>query len=145
MLEKEDHIRAQDLYGRDRKQQFNKEEIQFLINYINEHKQDYIAKYCIYIKHSFKNAYIQFTIDQMACSPRRSAVENAYRVICTRPLCDIEIEELAANWGCHTRRFITWNYRDIECLIEEDLKYEIKTPKKFIDECRKLGYTTKSK
>lgn len=145
MLEKKDHWRAHDLYGKSRDYQFNDEEKEFLINYIKEHKNEYVAKYCIYTKHSFKNCYVQFTIDQMAHSPRKSAVENAYRVICTRPLCDLELEELAENWGCHTRRFITWNYRDIESLIEEDLKYKINTPQKFIDECRKLGYIQKSK
>ena len=142
MATKEDHMKAFELYGKDRKQQFSPEEKEFLISYIKEKRNEYIGKYCIYNKHSYKNAYVQFTIDQNAHASRRSAVENAYTVICTRPLCDIELEEMAENWGTHTRRFVTWNYRDIESLIEDDLKYDIQTPEKFIAECRKRGYTS---
>ena len=140
---KEDHRRAQELYSAPTDKPLAQEDVDFLIKYINEYdRKDYCIRYSFYKKDSRYNAYIAFTIDSMAHSPRKSGVENMWEIFCTRPICDIEVEEEAQNWGCGKRRFKTFYYKDIETLIEEDLKYGINTPQKFIDECKKRGYTS---
>ena len=104
---------------------------------------NYLAKYAFYKKKSGKGLQIEFIIDQMPYSPRRSAAENQWKVICERSLTKYEKFEMDTNKP--NRRFLVWHYEDIDTLIEDDKKYGVETPKKFIEECKKRGYVKKNK
>jgi hypothetical protein len=101
----------------------------------------YRAFYAIYKKKSKKKLQIAFIIDLSNNSLRKSSFLNSFEIISERNLCALERYEMDANKNSFTRRFIVWYYKDIEFLIEEDLKYELQTPGEFISICKKLGYT----
>ena len=133
--------KLQELFSKPTTYKFNKEELDFIkTKIVREH---YLIKYAFYRKVSSKKCYVTFIIDSYHCSPRRSGVENNWEIICTRPISDIEFDEIIENFGCNIKRFQVFNYKTIEFLIMEDLKYNIQTPQKFIDECMKRGYCEK--
>lgn len=134
-------IDTRELYSMPASRKFNPIELIVIREELQRERHEYVAKYGFYKKKSSRNAYIVFIIDLAAHSPRKSGVENNWEIICKRPICDIEFEEFVENYGCDTRRFKVWHYRDIEHLIEEDWKYELQTPEVFINECKKRGYT----
>ena len=99
-----------------------------------------IGRYAFYRKESRIGCQIAFFIDQTPYATRRSMIENSFEFFTTRPLSKVELEEWEGNRECWNKRFVTWYYKDIEFLINEDAKYNVKTPQVFIDECRKRGY-----
>lgn len=128
-----------ELYSKPSSYQFNHEELNLIREYMNTKRKDYRVKYGFYEK-TLKNLPIIFIIDSAVHSPRKSGVENKWKIICDRPIFDIEFEEVIENFGTNKRRFQVWYYRDIETLIEDDKKYELQTPEKFIQECRLKQY-----
>lgn len=121
----------------------NKKNVRFSLtelNFIKKHhrRSDYNCMYVIYKKES--KHPIGFVIDSIVNSPRRSGVMNNWDVICTRPISDLEWEEVCQNFGCNNRRFQVWWYNSIESLKYEDSLYSIKTPEVFIEECLKRGF-----
>ena len=142
-IEQRNHDKVFELYQMPFSYKFSKEEVAFLFDYLNKRRYQYKARYCFYKGISSKGCQIEFVIDTMANSQRKSGVENMWEVICERDLCDLELQEMAENWGTNKKRFVKWMYKDVDFLIDEDLKYNIDTPKKFIDECVKRGYVNK--
>ena len=132
-------IELMDIYRKDPRQQLTEEELMLVRKHTKRHS--FKAMYCTYNRHSHKNTYIGFFIDQMALSDRRSPLMNIWDKIAERPLTLDEYNEITANYGCHHKRFIVYMYRDIEALIVDDLKYGVETPAVFVDHCRKKGYS----
>lgn len=129
-----------ELYSKPASYKFSQEEIQFIKTRKPKHK--FLVKYALYNKHSFKNKYVCYIIDSNPGSHRRSGVENYFNVICTRPLTDIEYEEIIQNFGTNHRRFLVFYYQYIEQLIIDDAKYELLlTPDLFIKTCISKGYS----
>lgn len=125
-----------ELYNK--KERFTPEEKAFLKSKIK--KSDFEVRYGFYRGVSSKGLQIAFIIDSMPRATRRSGVENKWEIICTRELSNIEYDEEIENYGCNVHRFKAFYYRDIGYLIAEDMKYNIKTPEKFIHEAVKRGY-----
>lgn len=132
-----------DLYCKPVSYKFTQEEIEFIKKKVP--KDSFMAKYALYKKKSYKNAYIAFVIDREPRARRRSAVENHYEFICSRPLTDMEYEDEINNYGTNNRRFTMWYYQEIEALILSDEGMGAKTPEKFIKRCRDEGYTSSPK
>jgi hypothetical protein len=118
---------------------FSQKDLDFIIK--NLDRSGYEMKYCIYKKKSYKGLYIAAMIDSSRTAPRRSGVLNVWQVICSRALTDIEWQEICQNYGCNNRRFHAYQYKNIEALIQDDLKYDIETPQEFVKKCKELGYT----
>jgi hypothetical protein len=118
---------------------FTEEEKNFIKKKIP--KKKYKIKYCIWKQVRKNDMYILFVIDYFSERGRPSAVDKAIEVIATRELSDIEYEEEIENFGCCNRIMKTYNYKDVDYLIYEDKKVGVDTPQKFINECRKRGYT----
>ena len=118
---------------------FSDKEIEFIRNHT--HVKDVVAKYFIWKQHRKNGLYIGFAFDFCPHQLRKSAMCNSIDVISTRKPCEVEIIELANNYGCGNRKYLYWGYDCIERLIDEDEKYGLKTPQKFIDHCKSLGYS----
>lgn len=134
-------IDTRELYSMPANRKFNPLELNVIREELKKERSGYVIKYAFYRKHSSKGAYVAFIIDQSANAVRKSGVENNWEVFSKRPISDIEFEEMVENYGCNIQRFKVWYYRDIEALIQDDLKYNIITPERFVDECRKRGYS----
>ncbi|MDE3744010.1 hypothetical protein [Maribacter polysaccharolyticus] len=128
-----------DLYKKPASYKFNAEEIAFIKKHLR--KSSFKAKYAIYKPESHKGIYIGFFIDCIPNSVRRSGIENSWDFLYERDITNIEYQELIENFGCDNRRFIVYQYRHIEQLVLDDLKYNVKTPDGFIKRCKELGYT----
>lgn len=128
-----------DLYGKPVSYKFNAKEIAFIKK--NTPKKNYKIKYAIYNKTSSKNLYIAFIIDQMPYSPRRSAIENNWDIIAEREISNLEYHEMIQNYGTNHRRFKVWYYRNVETLMQDDLRYNVTTPDVFVKKCKNLGYS----
>ena len=118
---------------------FTDDEIKFIL--MNSDIQNAKAKYFIWKQERHNKKYIGFMLDFMPFRVRKTGVDNSTDIICTRDLCKLEKLEEAQNYGCRNRIMHNWNYKDVEALIEDDLKYGIQTPQKFIDHCKRLGHT----
>lgn len=115
------------------------EEKQFLKKHVP--KKKYLAKYCIWKQHRHNGAYILFIIDKFPNKVRRTAMDNSIEVLETRQLTDEEYNEQIENYGCASRIYECYDYKDIEWLIHEDSLMGAVTPQSFINECKKRGYT----
>lgn len=131
-------MNAFDLYCKPIDYKFSKEEVDFLMEEVQ--KYGLCAYYAFYRKKSKYNTPISFIIDRMSRSVRKSLVMNNYEVVASRDLSEDEIREQAQNFGCNNRRFTSWNYENIQQVMEEDAKYDVVTPLKFVKECKKRGY-----
>lgn len=128
-----------DLSSRPFSEQFTDEEINFIL----EHSRikEGLVKYCIWKQHRHNGCYIFFAMDFMPFRVRKSGIDNSLEVVSTRKLTELEKLEQAQNYGTNSRIIEGYNYRDIENLIDEDLKYDVQTPEKFIKHCKRLGYS----
>jgi hypothetical protein len=115
------------------------DEISFLKKNISRKK--FLVKYCIWKQNRINGAYILLIIDKFPNKVRRTAMDNSIEVIETRALTDAEYDEQIENYGCASRIYECYDYRDIEWLIHEDTMMGAITPQSFIQECRKRGYT----
>ena len=115
------------------------EEKSFLKKHISRKK--FLVKYCIWKQNRINGAYILLIIDKFPNKVRRTAMDNSIEVIETRALTDAEYDEQIENYGCASRIYECYDYRDIEWLIYEDTMMGAITPQSFINECRKRGYT----
>jgi hypothetical protein len=120
------------LYAIPRNEKFSEGETEFIFSELKKVKVNHRVKYGIYKKPSKFNAQIAVIIDTMCNSSRRSGAENNFDFVCERQITDLELHELAENWGCNTRRFICYYYKTIDALIVDDKKYNIDTPHKFV-------------
>lgn len=129
-----------DLHDKPRSEKFTEEELGIIRDHLGKDRNKYVCKYAFYNKPSSKKLHIAFIIDTMHGS-RRSGIENNWDYHVSRPISDLEFEEVVQNFGCNLRRFIVYYYRDVEHIIKEDQLYDVETPQKFIDECKRRGYS----
>ena len=139
MRSHEDQKRLAELYAKPSSYKFNDEELKFIKRF--EKKSDFLIKYGFYRKISNNGCQIAFIIDQAPNSPRRSGVENNWDIFCSRPISTIEYDEMIQNYGMNKKRFLVFYYDNIDYLIYEDLKYNVKTPEDFVKECFNRKYT----
>lgn len=132
-----------ELYSKPIKEQFTESELKEIREM--EPKEKYKIRYAFYKPDSFKKLFIVFIIDSNCLAYRKSGVEVKWETICRREISELEYVEVLQNFGANNRRFQVWYYKDIEHLIEEDLKYGVTTPKEFVDACIKRGYTMNKK
>lgn len=118
--------------------EFSEEEVKFLKKSIS--KDRFVGMYVFYTKESSKDLHIGFIIDQQPQRDRRSAYQNYFEIFCTRPLTNIEYDEMIRNMGSGNRRYLTYWYNCVEQMIIEDKKYHLDTPEDFITECRNRGF-----
>jgi len=126
-----------DLYGYPANKPFNDEEIKFLKKKIS------IRNFKVYYgfwKKSYKNLNIFLAIDHFPAQSRKSSVENSMEIIHTRELHPDEYDEIIHNYGRNNRKYQIWFYSNVDQLIKDDLKYGIKTPQSFIEQCETRGY-----
>jgi hypothetical protein len=119
--------------------QFSKSEIATLKKEIP--KKRYKAYYAFYKKDSSKGCQLAFIIDSSPYVMRPSGYLVQYEIFCERELSNIEYQEQIENYGTNNRRFTEWIYQNVDQMIYEDAKYYLETPQKYIDECRKRGYS----
>jgi len=129
-----------ELYNKPSGYKFNDSEVETIVNHLKKNKHNYRGRYAFYRSNSVNNFKLVFIIDQCFNSMRRSGVENHWEFVCDRPLTNLELTELAQNFGCHNKRFIVYYYKDIDFMIEEDLKYNVETPTSFVNESISRGY-----
>jgi hypothetical protein len=132
-------LKLLDLFKRPYTDRFLDDEINLIKNHYP--KSRFKGLYCLYRKDSRKGVYIAFMIDQSPEAWRSSAIFNHWEIVAERPLSKDEYEEIIQNFGCNNKRFIVYQYRDIEYLIKEDNLYGIATPNHFVSECKKRGYS----
>lgn len=127
-----------ELYSKPASYIFNEEEKSLIRKKLQ--KNSFVVRYAFQKREGSKFGPVTFIIDSMP-NTRRSAIENHWEYHSERPLSNIEYEEQVSNFGTCHRRFQVWTYDNIEQLINEDKKYNVKTPKKFVDECKNRGYS----
>jgi hypothetical protein len=132
-------VKIDELYAKPPSYKFNKEELKFIEKSLKNERHRYKIKYAFYNKKSGKGKYICFIIDS-SNGNRKSGIENNWEYFAERSISDIEFREVIENYGTNHRRFQVWYYKSIQSLIEDDLKYHIETPIKFVQECIKRGY-----
>ncbi len=123
-----------DLYSKPVEYTFTPDEIEFIkTNGLNRVE----INYGIWRQDRKNGKYIVFLVDFESSSIKRSAIFKSVEIISTRKPSPIEMQEFAENFGfrCNNRKFKGWNYKNIEQLIADDQKYNLKTPQKFVDEC----------
>lgn len=118
---------------------FTEEEKAFIKKHIP--KRRFLVKYAIWKQHRKNGLYIVFIIDNFPLRGRPTAMDHAIEVISTRELTEHEYNEEIENYGCNNRVMKCWDYKDVDWLIYEDKNVGAETPQKFINECRKRGYT----
>lgn len=131
---KDRYFEVLDLYSKPPSYKFNEEEIELIKQY--EPKSNYTIKYCIWKQHRINGKYICFAIE-LCRQARKSAFEHSVQVICERELTDVEYQEMIENFGTCNRRFLVYNFDNIEKVIAMDKLYNVKTPQQFIDRCQK--------
>jgi hypothetical protein len=131
----------QALFSRPLEEPFTEQEKEYILNYLKKRKYEHMAYYAIYNKPSSKGKYVTFILDFMANSTRRSSVMNNWTIISKRPLCELEYQEMASNFGTAIQRFKVWYYSSVEQLQQDDLQYGLNTPQLFVDKCKQLGYS----
>jgi hypothetical protein len=104
-------------------------------------KNSYRAHYAIYKKESPKGCQLAWILDSDPAQQRKSGYLVQYEVITSREINNKEYDEIIENWGCNNRRFREYIYNNVDEMIYEDQKYNIETPEKFIEECRRRGYS----
>lgn len=130
-----------ELYRKPAEYKFNKKEINFLKKHLPKSK--YLVKYCIWKQKRHNGLYISFIIDRFPRRVRPCAADKSLDVICTREISEDEWVEELQNFGTHNRVMTAWDYDIVERLIMEDKKYGVNTPSKFVEHCKKLGYSGK--
>jgi hypothetical protein len=88
--------------------------------------------YAFYNKKSYKEAIFTVIYDREPNAIRRSPLLNNWDIICSRKLCQEELDEMIVNFGCTHRRFTVWYYKTIEDLILADEEYGIVTPIQYV-------------
>lgn len=122
-----------------RKRELTDEDRKFIRSKIKKSK--YRALYAIYKKDSPKGCQLAWILDSDPFQQRKSGYLVQYEVICMREINNKEYDEIIENWGCNNRRFHEYIYENVDQMIYEDEKYGLKTPEKFIEECRRRGYS----
>jgi hypothetical protein len=141
-MESDDLNRMMKLIERSASEQYSEEEIQFLKSVIP--KKKFKVKYCIYRQERYNGLYIAFVIDSDPGRTRQTAFFQGCEMICERELSDDEYHEEIVNFGCNNRVLTVWHYKDTNQLVQEDLKYGVKTPEEFIKEFKyreQYGFT----
>ena len=72
---------------------------------------------------------------------RRPGVDNAIEFIAEQPLSKKEYEEYIENFGCTSRVYLMYRYKNVEQVMIEDTNCGYETPQKFINECRNRKLT----
>lgn len=120
--------------------EYTDEEFKFLKNYIKN--KNYKVNYGFYNKESSKKMQIACIFDLNPLQNRRTGVENNWTIICSRSITEKEIEEFINQYFRQSfKRFLVFYYKNVDRLIYDDKKLNAETPEKFIDECRKRGYS----
>ncbi len=123
-----------------KQEDYTEKEFSFLKSYIK--KQNYKVNYGFYNKESSKKMQIAVIFDLIPNQMRRTGVENNWEIIESRNITDKEIEEfINLYFRSSFKRFLVFYYKNIDRLIYDDARLEAITPTKFIDECRKKGYS----
>lgn len=119
---------------------YSDDEFKFLKKYIK--RQNYKVNYGFYNKVSSKKMQIAVLFDLIPLQNRRTGVENNWEVISTREITDKEIEEVINHYFRNSyKRFLVFYYTNVDRLIHDDKRLEATTPDKFIEQCRKKGYS----
>lgn len=119
---------------------YSDDDFNFLKKYIK--KKKYKVKYAFYTPISNTGKQIALIFDLIPNQPRKSGVENKWKIISTREMTEKEIEEYIIFYFRETsQRFWVFYYKNIEKLIYDDQKLKAITPEKFIEECHKKGYS----
>lgn len=142
-MKTDDKIQEQlsELFDKQLDYKFSRKEINIIKKYSDVAQAK--AKYFVWKQKRHNGRYIGFMLDFNPNRKRRTGIDNSTDIISTRDLCEIEKEEQSNNWGinCRTRVMTVWNYEYIEQLIYADKKYNLETPKEFIEHCKALGYS----
>lgn len=75
---------------------------------------------------------------------KRSKIWQQWDIVCRTKPEGIELDEIIENYGINNRIFQVWNYHSIDRLnyiVQTHYKPQI-VPAKFIEHCKKLGYST---
>lgn len=136
-----DIVTRQDLWGKPKSEQFSIWELAILkLAFPKEH---FLVKYAFWKQERRNGKYVVIIIDNFPDRSRPCAVDRALEIMCTRTLTDIEWMDELQNFGCNSRVMHMWEYRLIEQLVKGDKLCGAETPKDFIKEARKRGYTMK--
>jgi hypothetical protein len=123
-----------------RGRQLTDEEKQFLRT--NYPRKAFRIKYVIWNQKRTNGLYLSVFEERLTKRIRKTEVDNSVEVIASRIPSEIEYDEIISNFGCCSRLITAYHYETIEDVILEDKReYNINTPKEFIDECKKRGYT----
>ena len=116
------------------------DEIKFLKSQIKN--KNYVVKYGFYNKESAMKKQIAVIFDLMPNLGRKTGVENNWEIISTRKITDKEIEEFITFYFRNAfKRFLVFYYKNVDKLIFDDMRLNAETPNKFIEQCRKKGYS----
>lgn len=114
--------------------ELTQKEIEFIKSEIPKNK--YRAFYAIWRQHRKNGKYIAFIIDNGNGLRRRSAIFKSIEIISERDLTNVEYTEQIKNFGCNSRRFTVWNYDSLFQLQQDESKYGLQVPEKFIKEVK---------
>jgi len=123
-----------------KKTDYTVEEIEFLKLFIK--KKKYTVSYGFYNKVSSQKKQIAVVFDLEPMKIKKGGVENNWEIIHKRPITAKEIEEFINQYfQASFKRFLVFYYNNVDRLIYDDKRLDAETPEKFIDECRRRGYS----
>lgn len=120
----------------DKESPLKNSEFEWLRRYIKN--QNFIVKYGFYNKTSERPICLIY--DLIPKQMRRTGVENNWTILAERKMSNAEIIEfINFYFKISYKRFLVFYYSNINKLIIDDEKLNIKTPTSFIEECEKKG------
>jgi len=123
-----------------KKEEYTSDEIGFLEKEIA--KKNIKVNYGFYRKESSMKKQIAVIFDLMPNQSRRTGVENNWEILFSRPITEKEIKEYIQHYFRSSfKRFLVFYYKNVDKLIFDDNKLNAETPEKYIEECRKRGYS----
>jgi len=129
------------LYAKPSSYDFSPEEL----NFIKEHNpiDSFVLRYSVYKSKSEVDVYIGVFVDSIR---KGNFVDRSklWQVVCERSLSQKEYDYIIKRFRGYNKGFEAWYYQNIEALIQNELRFNIRTPGKFIDFCKKMGYTVSS-
>lgn len=120
--------------------EYTSEELDFLKSYLT--KKKFTVSYGFYNKVSLQKKQIAVVFDLEPMKMKKSGVENNWEIIYKRQITSKEVDEFIKQYFRSSfKRFLVFYYHNIDRLIYDDKRLDAETPEKFIDECRRRGYS----
>lgn len=128
-----------DLMSKPKNERFTEEEKEFLRKKYPRKKSR--IRYGIWKNEQRNGLQIVVFTEFHTWGGRRPGVDNSVEFIAEQPLSQKEYEEYIENFGCTSRVYLMYRYKNVEQVMIEDKNCGYETPQAYINACRDRNLT----